>query len=99
MLPLLRGSFIFGADLFRELDCKAKVGFMTTSSYGDSEISTGTIEIINDIPDNIEGWDVLIVDDIVDTGTTMNYVINHVKNLGAASVKTCVLLDKPSKNG
>lgn len=97
VLPLLRGSFIFGADLFRELDCTAKVGFMTTSSYGDSQISTGTIKIANDIPDNIEGWDVLIVDDIVDTGTTMNYVINHVKKLGAASVKTCVLLDKPSR--
>ena len=97
VLPLLRGSFIFGADLFRELDCIAKVGFMTTSSYGDSQISTGTIKIVNDIPDNIEGWDVLIVDDIVDTGTTMNYVINHVKKLGAASVKTCVLLDKPSR--
>lgn len=97
VLPLLRGSFIFGADLFRELDCTAKVGFMTTSSYGDSQISTGTIKIVNDIPDNIEGWDVLIVDDIVDTGTTMNYVINHVKKLGAASVKTCVLLDKPSR--
>ncbi|MBB6622004.1 hypoxanthine phosphoribosyltransferase [Clostridium gasigenes] len=97
VLPLLRGSFIFGADLFRELDCKAKVGFMTTSSYGDSETSTGTIEIINDIPDDIKGWDILIVDDIVDTGTTMDYVINHVKNLGAASVKSCVLLDKPSR--
>lgn len=97
VLPLLRGSFIFGADLFRALDCKAKVGFMTTSSYGDSETSSGNVKVVNDIPDNIEGWDVLIVDDIVDTGTTMDYVINHVKNLGAASVKTCVLLDKPSR--
>lgn len=97
VLPLLRGSFIFGADLFRAIDCKAKVGFMTTSSYGDSEISSGNVKVVNDIPDNIEGWDVLIVDDIVDTGTTMNFVIDHVKKLGAASVKTCVLLDKPSR--
>lgn len=97
VLPLLRGSFIFGADLFRAIDCKAKVGFMTTSSYGDSQISSGNVKVVNDIPDNIEGWDVLIVDDIVDTGTTMNFVIDHVKKLGAASVKTCVLLDKPSR--
>lgn len=97
VLPLLRGSFVFGADLFRALDCKAKVGFMTTSSYGDNEVSSGKVKVVNDIPDNIEGWDVLIVDDIIDTGTTMNFVIDHVKNLGAASVKTCVLLDKPSR--
>lgn len=97
VLPLLRGAFVFGADIFKELDCKAKVGFMTTSSYGDSEESTGTVKVVNDIPDNIEGWDVLIVDDIVDTGITMNFVIDHVKKLGAASVKTCVLLDKPSR--
>ena len=97
VLPLLRGSFIFGADLFRAIDCKAKIGFMTTSSYGDSQISSGNVKVVNDIPDNIEGWDVLIVDDIVDTGTTMNFVIDHVKKLGAASVKTCVLLDKPSR--
>ena len=92
VLPLLRGSFVFGADLFKALDVKAKVGFMTTSSYGHSEISSGTVNVVNDIPDNIEGLDVLIVDDIVDTGYTMEFVIEHVKKLRARSVKTCVLL-------
>lgn len=97
ILSLLRGSFIYAADLAREIDMNAKIGFMTTSSYGHSETSTGTVNIVNDIPDNIEGYDVLIVDDIVDTGYTMKFVYDHVKALGAKSVKTCVLLDKPSR--
>ncbi|AOR23048.1 hypoxanthine phosphoribosyltransferase [Clostridium taeniosporum] len=97
VLSLLRGSFIYAADLVRAIDTKATIGFMTTSSYGHDEVSSGKIKVVNDIPDNIEGYDVLIVDDIVDTGITMDFVVNHVKNLGAASVKTCVLLDKPSR--
>ncbi|WP_297635801.1 hypoxanthine phosphoribosyltransferase [uncultured Clostridium sp.] len=97
VLSLLRGSFVFAADLVRCIDTKAKIGFMTTSSYGDSEESSGRVKIVNDIPDNIEGYDVLIVDDIVDSGITMNFVVEHVKKLGANSVKTCVLLDKPSR--
>ena len=97
VLSLLRGSFVYAADLVRAIDLNVKVGFMTTSSYGHSETSSGTVKVVNDIPDNIEGWDVLIVDDIVDTGITMDYVVNHVNNLKPASVKTCVLLDKPSR--
>ncbi|MBE6048616.1 MAG: hypoxanthine phosphoribosyltransferase [Clostridium sp.] len=97
VLSLLRGSFVFTADLVRALDTKVKIGFMTTSSYGNSEISSGNVKIVSDIPDNIEGYDVLIVDDIVDTGYTMEFIIEHVKKLGAASVKSCVLLDKPSR--
>lgn len=97
VLSLLRGSFVFTADLVRALDTKVKIGFMTTSSYGNSETSSGNVKIVSDIPDNIEGYDVLIVDDIVDTGYTMEFIIEHVKKLGAASVKSCVLLDKPSR--
>ncbi|HAT4121003.1 TPA: hypoxanthine phosphoribosyltransferase [Clostridium perfringens] len=97
VLSLLRGSFIFAADLVRAIDAKAQIGFMTTSSYGHGEESTGIVKVVNDIPDNIEGLDVLIVDDIIDSGITMDFVINHVKSLGAKSVKTCTLLDKPSR--
>lgn len=97
VLSLLRGSFVYAADLVRAIDLNVKVGFMTTSSYGHSETSSGTVKVVNDIPDNIEGWDVLIVDDIVDTGITMDHVVKHVNNLKPASVKTCVLLDKPSR--
>lgn len=94
VLSLLRGSFIYTADLVRQITVPTKIGFMTTSSYGNDEESKGLVNVLNDIPDNISGFDVLIVDDIIDTGLTMNFVIDHVKSLGAKSVKTCVLLNK-----
>lgn len=97
VLSLLRGSFIYAADLVRHIEVPTKIGFMTTSSYGHNEQSSGSVKVVNDIPDNIEGYDVLIVDDIVDTGITMQFVMDHVKNLGAKSVKSCVLLDKPER--
>lgn len=97
ILSLLRGSFIFASDLVRYITIPTRIGFMTTSSYGHGEISTGKVKIINDIPDDIKGMDVLIVDDIVDTGITMDFVLNHIKSLGANSVKSCVLLDKPER--
>ena len=97
VLSLLRGSFIFAADLVRHIEVPTKIGFMTTSSYGHDEVSSGKVKIINEVPDNVEGFDVLIVDDIVDTGITMDFVINHMKSLGAASVQCCVLLDKPER--
>lgn len=97
VLSLLRGSFIFAADLVRHITVPTKIGFMTTSSYGHSEQSSGSVKVVNDIPDNIEGYDVLIVDDIVDTGITMQFVAEHVKSLGANSVNCCVLLDKPDR--
>lgn len=97
ILSLLRGSFIFAADLAREISIPVKIGFMTTSSYGHDEVSSGVVKVVNDVPDNVEDYDVLIVDDIVDTGVTMQFVMEHIKSLGAASVKSCVLLDKPER--
>lgn len=97
VLSLLRGSFMFAADLVRKITVPTKIGFMTTSSYGHNEQSSGVVKVVNDIPDNIEGYDVLIVDDIVDSGITMDFVMNHVKSLGAKSVRSCVLLDKPER--
>jgi hypoxanthine phosphoribosyltransferase len=97
VLSLLRGSFIFAADLVRHISVPTKIGFMTTSSYGHNEQSSGSVKVVNDIPDNIEGYDVLVVDDIVDTGITMQFVLEHVKALGAKSVSSCVLLDKPER--
>ena len=97
VLSLLRGSFIFASDLVREITVPTTIGFMTTSSYGHGEETSGTCKIVQDVPDNIEGMDVLIVDDIVDSGITMNFVVEHVKKLGAKSVKCCTLLDKPER--
>lgn len=97
VLSLLRGSFIYTADLVRQITAPTKIGFMTTSSYGHNESSSGQVKVVNDVPDDINGYDVLVVDDIVDTGITMKFVIEHVKSLGASSVKSCVLLDKPDR--
>ena len=90
VLSLLRGSFIFTADLVRALDTKVKVGFMTTSSYGHSENSSGEVKIVSDIPDNIEGYDVLIVDDIVDTAGSLVEGAKALKEFGAKSVMAAV---------
>lgn len=97
VLSLLRGSFIFTADLVRHISVPTAIGFMTTSSYGHEESSSGKVKVVQDISDNIEGYDVLVVDDIVDTGTTMSFVMEYLKKYNPASVKCCVLLDKPSR--
>jgi len=97
VVSLLRGSFVFAADLVRRIDLKVKVDFMTSSSYEHGEESSGTVQIINDIEEDLSGYDVLVVDDITDSGLTMSYVMNHLKTKNPNSVKSCVLLDKPSR--
>ena len=97
IVSLLRGSFIFAADIVRAMDIKLEIDFMTTASYGHSEVFSGTVKFLSDIRSDIEGRDVLIVDDIIDTGHTMKAVIEHLKEKNPKSIKTCVVLDKPSR--
>lgn len=97
ILSLLRGSFIFTADLVRKLSIPVKIGFMTTSSYGHDEISSGRVEIVQDVADSLEGFDVLIVDDIIDTGITMSFVKEHLEKFNPESIKCCALLNKPDR--
>ncbi|SCY96699.1 hypoxanthine phosphoribosyltransferase [Alkaliphilus peptidifermentans] len=97
VVSLLKGSFIFTADLVRQMTIPVKVEFMTTSSYGHGEESSGAVKIVVDIEKNLEGYDVLVVDDITDSGLTMKYVMEHLKQKNPASVKCCVLLDKPER--
>lgn len=97
VVSLLKGSFIFTADLVREIDAPVKIEFMTTSSYGHSEESSGKIDVVQDLNENIEGYDVLVVDDIADTGLTMKFVLEHLRTKNPASIKCCTLLDKPSR--
>ncbi|GAA3658789.1 hypoxanthine phosphoribosyltransferase [Asaccharospora irregularis] len=97
VVSLLKGSFIFCADLVRTIKVPVKIEFMTTSSYGHGENSSGKINVLSDINADLEGYDVLIVDDITDTALTMNHVMNHLKAKNPASIKCCVLLDKPSR--
>lgn len=97
VLSLLRGSFIFTADLVRKMNIPVKIGFMTTSSYGDKESSSGNVKVVSDISDDIKGYNVLIVDDIIDTGITMKFVKEHLKKYNPEGIKCCVLLDKPER--
>lgn len=97
VISLLKGSFIFTADLVRNMDIPVKIGFMTTSSYGHGEQTSGQVSMLSDITDDIQGYDVLVVDDITDSGLTMKFVMDHLKTKNPSSVKCCVLLDKPSR--
>ncbi|MBU5256567.1 hypoxanthine phosphoribosyltransferase [Tissierella praeacuta] len=97
VISLLRGSFIFASDLVRELSIPVEVDFMTTASYGHNEISSGNVEILHDIRTGVEGKDILIVDDIIDSGYTLNKVKEMLSLKNPNSVKICVMLDKPSR--
>ncbi len=100
VIGLLKGSFIFMADLVRELyrsGFSLLLDFMTVSSYGSGTEPSGRIELIRDISTEISGKQVLLVDDILDTGTTLNFVAHHLKEKSPSLFKTCVLLDKPSR--
>lgn len=98
VVSLLKGSFIFTADLVREIHLPVRIEFMTTSSYGHGEETTGRVEVVTDITiQNLEEYDVLIVDDITDSAITMTGVIEHLQKKNPRSIKCCVLLDKPSR--
>ncbi len=97
VVGLLRGSFVFIADLVRELDLPVEVDFMETSSYGDGMESTREVRILKDLRGKIEGRDVLLVEDIVDTGHTLSHVVNLLNSRNPARLEVCALLDKPSR--
>ncbi|MEM9349667.1 MAG: hypoxanthine phosphoribosyltransferase [Pseudomonadota bacterium] len=97
VVGILRGSFIFIADLVRELRLPIEVDFIEVSSYGDTMESSGEVRILKDLRGGIEARDVLVVEDIVDTGFTMNALVAHLKTRSPAKLKTIALLDKPSR--
>ena len=98
VVSLLKGSFIFTADLVRKIDLPVRIEFMTTSSYGHSEESSGSVRIVQDINvEDLSQFDVLIVDDITDSALTMTGVLNILSKRNPKSIKACVLLDKPSR--
>lgn len=97
VISLLRGSFVFAADLVREMNTKMEVDFLTTSSYQNAEVSSGTVKIVNEVRASIEGRHVLILDDIVDTGRTLKSVKKYIEKKNPASIASVVMLDKPSR--
>lgn len=95
VVGLLRGSFVFIADLVRELDLPVEVDFLEASSYGDSTESSREVRILKDLRGEIAGRDVLVVEDIVDTGFTLSHVLHLLEGRGPKRLKVCALLDKP----
>jgi hypoxanthine phosphoribosyltransferase len=94
LIGILKGAFIFLADLIRHLSIPVKIDFMCVSSYGDRTTSTGKIRLTKDVALNLKNKDVLVVEDIVDTGLTLAHLVDHLKAAGAASVRICALIDK-----
>ena len=97
VVGLLRGSFVFIADLVRELDLPVEVDFLEASSYGDGMESSREVRILKDLRGAIEDRDVLVVEDIVDTGFTLHHVTGLLASRNPARMKTIALLDKPSR--
>ena len=97
VVGLLRGSFMFIADLVRKLDVPVEVDFITVSSYGSGMTSSGNVKILKDLDGDISGHDVLIVEDIVDTGKTLEAVIEILETRMPNSIKICALLNKQSR--
>lgn len=95
VIGLLRGSFIFMADLVRQINIPLVVDFMTLSSYGDGTISSGDVKVVMDLDSSIEDRDVLLVEDIVDTGRTFSKVVRMMQNRNPRSLKICTFLNKP----
>ncbi|HHX89613.1 MAG TPA: hypoxanthine phosphoribosyltransferase [Paracoccus sp.] len=97
VVGLLRGSFVFIADLVREIDLPLEVDFLEASSYGDSTQSSREVRILKDLRGEIAGRDVLVVEDIVDTGFTLHHVKNLLLSRQPKRLEVCALLDKPSR--
>ena len=97
LISVLKGSFVFMADLVRALTIPCTLDFMSVSSYGTKSMTTGAVKIIKDLDINIEGRHIIIVEDILDSGVTLNYLMNLFNAKNPASVRLCTLLDKPSR--
>jgi len=97
MICILKGASVFFCDLIRHINLPLEIDFMSTSSYGASTISSGEVKLVKDLDRSILGRDVLLVEDIVDTGMTLNYLKRILTGRGAASLRIVALLDKPTR--
>ena len=95
LISVLRGSFIFMADLCRSIDLDCTVDFMAVSSYGGGTSSTGQVQITKDLSGDISGKHVIVVEDILDSGNTLSYLLKLLEQRKPASIRLCTLLDKP----
>lgn len=95
LIGILKGACLFLSDLMRVVDLPLTIEFMAVSSYGKAQKSSGEVRIIKDLETAVEGKDLIVVEDIVDTGLTLSYLLENLKSRGANSIKLCSLLDKP----
>src|SRR4051794_25049996 len=97
LVGVLKGAIFFLSDLMREITVPCEVDFMAVASYGSATDSSGVVRILKDLDESIEGRDVLIVEDIVDSGLTLQYLLRNLRARGPASVEVCALLTKPER--
>lgn len=97
LVSVLKGAVVFLSDLMREIDLPCTIDFMIVSSYGSGVKTSGVVKIIKDLDTNLEGFDVLIVEDILDSGLTLSYIVDILKRRNPSSVKICTFLDKPER--
>jgi len=97
MIGVLRGAVIFMADLARAIDIPVAIDFMAGSSYGAGTSSSGVVRILKDLDETVEGKHILVVEDIIDSGLTLNYLLDNIKSRKPASLRMCTLLNKPER--
>ena len=97
LISVLKGSIVFMADLMRHIDNTVAIDFMAVSSYNKGTKTSGIVRILKDLETSIEGYDILIVEDILDSGLTLSYLVEHLSSKGAQSIKIAALLDKPGR--
>ena len=97
LVSVLKGAFVFMADVCRAVSVPCEIGFMCAKSYYQGTVSTGVINITMDLDQDVKDYHVVIVEDIIDSGTTLAYLTKYLKGKGARSVRTCTLLDKPER--
>ena len=97
MVGLLKGSVVFMAELMTKINLDFEIDFMVASSYGGGTESAGKVRILKDMGNDVRDKEILIIEDIVDSGNTLNFVMNHLITKGAKDVKVCTLCDKPSR--
>ncbi len=97
MVSVLKGSVVFMADLMRAVTIPCEIDFMAVSSYGDKTKSSGTVRILKDLDRDISGYDVLLVEDILDSGKTLNYLMDVLYARNPSSIRICTLFDKPER--
>lgn len=97
LICVLKGGVMFMCDLAKRLNLNVRLDFMSVSSYGSETKSSGVVKIIKDLDNSIDGKNVLVVEDIIDSGNTLSYLMDILKKRGPKSIKLCTLLDKPSR--